>query len=197
MPLLEPLRLVAWRLSRLVSGFGLSVLASVAAFLPLGACSYADASKVMLRQNLFLAGAALVGVGLGPMLSAAGLTSVLLAVGTTTGIFAGFSLAALKSPSAEYLRYTGLLAGVVFAALGLTVFSFVGAWLNVSVPILLGVHAVTLCLVSSLFTFFIAYDTQAMVDRAAAGNADHVTDTFFFFLDIWQVFEHLLECTSF
>lgn len=176
-------------------GTGVAMFASIGAIVPLIATIFMSREKVLLRQNMFLGAAALMGVGLGPILGAVALPSILLALGGTGAIMAGFSLAALKAPSGSYLKFGGILMGLVFALLGAGLLALVGPMIGVPASILAGLQSFSLYGGLAIFSAFIAYDTQQMIDRAAAGDTDHVSDALNLFIDVWGVFVRLLYST--
>lgn len=176
-------------------GSGIAMFASIGAIVPLIATIMLNPAKVMLRQNLFLGAAALMGVGLGPILSAVALPTILLALGGTGAIMAGFSLAALKAPSASYLKATGVMTGLIFALLGAMILGLLGPMIGIPASILAGLKSFSLYGGLAIFSAFIAYDTQQMIDRAASGDTDHVSDALNLFIDVWGVFVRLLYST--
>jgi FtsH-binding integral membrane protein len=51
---------------------------------------------------------------------------------------------------------------------------------------------VNLYLGLGLFSVFVAYDTQRMIDKAAQGEEDHVSDALNMFLNLFNIFIRLL-----
>lgn len=176
-------------------GMGAAMVFSLGSIVPMLATIFMSREKVVMRQNLFLGAAAMMGIGLGPILAAAAMPTILLALGGTGAIMAGFSLAALKAPSSSYLKFRGLMLGAIFALLGAALLGLVGPALGVPASILAGLKSFSLYGGLAIFGAFIAFDTQQMIDRAAAGDTDHVSDALNLFIDIWGVFVRLLAST--
>lgn len=173
-------------------GGGIAMASGFGALVPLIWALVADRSKVLLRQNLLLGAAALMGVGAAPLMGVAGLPAFLMALGGTGAIFAGFSLAALKAPSGSYLKFGGLLTAGALVILVAALLSMFGGALGIPAGVLAGLYNINLYGGLLILSLFIAYDTQSMIDRAAAGETDHVTDAINMFINVWGIFIRLL-----
>jgi FtsH-binding integral membrane protein len=176
-------------------GGGLAMAAGLGALVPLLGVIFTDPSKVLLRQNLLLGAAAMMGIGIGPMLGVVGMPAILMALGGTGAIFAGFSLAALKAPSGSYLKFGGVMLGGLLVILAAALLSAFGGALGIPAGVLAGLHSLNLYGGLLLMSLFVAYDTQSMIDRASQGNIDHVSDALNMFVDVWGIFVRLLAST--
>lgn len=149
--------------------------------------------KVRLREGLVLGFGALSGLTLGPLLASVSASASLLAFLGTLGIFAGFSLAALRAKRTAYIYWTGPLFGALLITflVGIT-----GALLPLfgvhNLAILKALYNVNLYLGLGLFSVFVAYDTQRMIDSAARGEEDHVSDALNMFMNVFNIFIRLL-----
>lgn len=173
-------------------GGGLAMLSSLGALGTMIYTIFADRSKVLLRQNLLLGTAALIGMGAAPLLGIASIPSILMALGGTGAIFAGFSLAALKAPSGTYLKFGGMMTGAVLVLLAATLVYMLGPLIGLSAAMMSGLYNLNIYGGLVLMSLFVAFDTQQMIDRAASGDTDHVSDALNMFIDIWGIFIRLL-----
>jgi FtsH-binding integral membrane protein len=176
-------------------GGGLAMVMGLGALAPLLGALMMNPAKVLLRQNLLIGAAAMMGIGAGPLLGAVGMPAILMALGGTGAIFAGFSLAALKAPSGSYLKFGGVMMGGVLVILAAALLSMFGGALGIPASILAGLSSLNLYGGLLLMSLFVAYDTQSMIDRAASGDSDHVSDAVNMFIDVWGIFIRLLAST--
>ena len=176
-------------------GTGLAMASGLLALAPLFGALLMDRSKVLMRQNLLLGAAVMMGVGIGPILGVVSLPTILLALGGTGAIFAGFSLAALKAPSGTYLKFGGMMMGGALVILLSILVTMFGGLIGIPASIIAAASSINLYGGLLLLSLFVAYDTQAMIDRAAAGETDHVSDAVNMFIDVWGIFVRLLAST--
>lgn len=174
----------------------MAIFAGLGAIVPIMAALMMDPAKILMRQNMLLGAAALLGIGAGPLLGISSLPAILMALGGTGAIFAGFSLAALKAPSGTYLKFGGLMMGALLVLVLAGLLSWVGPMLGLPAALLAGMHSFNVYGGLLIMSLFVAYDTQSMIDRAASGETDHVSDAVNVFLDVWNIFIRLLMSTS-
>lgn len=174
---------------------GLAFMFGIGSLVPMIGLMFVNKENIMLRQNLLFVGAAMMGIGIAPILSIVSLPTLMLALGGTAAIFAGFSLAALRSKSTSFLKFGGVLYGSIFVLIASQLLLMFGPALGISASVLAPLHSLYLYGGLGLFSILIAYDTQNMIARAAAGETDHISDALSIFLDIFGVFRHLLMST--
>lgn len=174
---------------------GVALACGLGALVPMLGTFFMSKEKVLLRQNLFLAAAALMGIGAGPLFAAVSISTILLALGGTGAIFAGFTLAALKAPSASYVKFGGVALGAIIVLCLAGLLSVFGGALGIPASALAALSSFNLYGGLAIFSLFIAFDTQLMIDRAAAGETDHVSDALSLFIDVWGIFIRLLRST--
>lgn len=110
--------------------------------------------------------------------------TVLMATVAATLIFGSFSMSALYSPRRQYMYLGGLLGTVISVlAVGGLANIFIGssAWDNIE--LYLGLF---------IFSFFVLYDTQIVVERAESGRRDPVRNALLLYTDFAAVFIRLL-----
>lgn len=111
-----------------------------------------------------------------------------MAASTTAAIFVSFSLAALLSSRRSFL----FLGGVLFSSLNFMALLSLFAWLF---PALRNLQlAVSLYGGLLIFSGYVIFDTQMMVERAAVNgkDADAVRDALELFMDIVSIFVRIL-----
>eukprot|EP00727_Mastigamoeba_balamuthi_P011528 m51a1_g6999 hypothetical protein (250) ;mRNA; r:198833-199735 len=148
-----------------------------------------DADPDTTRVSLLLAFGALTGAGLTPFLAAvAGVDPVLVPLGLAgaLAVFACFSVSALLSPRRSALYLGGVLGT---ALVGLVLVGLANVFVRSA-----ALYAVQLYGGLVVFSFFVAFDTQLMIERADAGSCDAVRSALELFLDfvniavrIWQI----------
>jgi FtsH-binding integral membrane protein len=173
---------------------GLSIVGTIGFIVGVFALVFTDRSRVVFRQNLFLAVCALAGLSISPLVGASSLGTILAAALGTSGIFAGFTLAALKARRKSMLLLGGVLGGglllVFFCALGGLLLPLFG----VTNPAILGaLWNINLYVGLGVFSLFVAYDTQRIIEDYREGNNDHVSHALNLFLDILNIFVRLLH----
>ena len=107
-----------------------------------------------------------------------------LAFSATCLVFGCFTAAALLSNRREYLYLGGFLGGALTISLYLSLFNmFIGStaipWLNIYGGVI-------------IFSLYILYDSQMIVEKASMGNYDHVNHALELFLDFIALFVRLL-----
>jgi len=104
----------------------------------------------------------------------------------TGSIFLGFTALSLVAKSRSMLTIGGPLFGSLLAVIGLQIAAYF-------IPSLAGIaHSVSLYGGLAIFSGYIAYDTQRMIENARYGETDVVSDTLSMFLNIFNVFTRLL-----
>lgn len=138
------------------------------------------------RVGLFLAFTTLEGMSLAPFVKMGAMKGVLGSALVLTGaVFAGFTAVALLAPRGRLLALGGPLFGML---MGMVVLSLV----SMIYPTYFA-HSILLYGGLALFSVMIAYDTQAMIERARCGNGDHVQDATSLFLNMMNIFIRLLQ----
>lgn len=139
------------------------------------------------RNALFGTFVGLQGWGMAPLLGgmfAVNPMAIPLALGGTTAIFAVTAGAALMAPRGALLKYGTVLGGACIAIMVASISNiFIGSSLLQS-----GILGGALL----LFSGFIAYDTQEIVERFRAGDRDHLTGAVNIFIDLIQMFKMLM-----
>jgi len=127
------------------------------------------------------------GLSLGPLLEAVAdidPTIIITAFFGTCVVFACFSASALYAKRRSYLYLGGLLSSSLSLLLFLSLFNlFFRSSAVANVSIYFGLL---------VFSGFIIFDTQLMIERADQGNGDVVWDALSLFLDFINVFVRLL-----
>jgi FtsH-binding integral membrane protein len=173
---------------------GLAMAGMIGSLVGVVALAFMDRSRVTLRQNIFLGVTALLGMGLGPLLAATA-PGVIFAAGLgTSAIFGGFTLAALKAKQKAMLMMGGPLIGGLFLLLGVSLSSVLLPVFGVTSPAILGfLYNLNLYGGLGIFSLFIAYDTQNMIEQYKAGDDDHVSPALNMFLNVFNIFVRLLQ----
>lgn len=173
---------------------GLAAAGFIGSFVAIIGLIFVDRSRVTFRQNLFLAITAMMGMSLGPMLAASA-PGVIFAAGLgTSAIFGGFTLAALRAKRRSMLMLGGPLMGGLLLLVGISLSSMVLPLFGVTSPAILGaLHNINLYGGLALFSLFISYDTQAMIESYKMGNDDHVSPALDMFLNVFNIFVRLLQ----
>jgi len=173
---------------------GLAVVGMLGSIAGIIGMMFTNPENVTLRQNLFLGISSLVGLSIAPLVAASAPGVVFAAALGTSAIFGGFSLAALKAKRATFLKFGGPLLGGLFMLVGCSIASLVLPLVGVTSPAILGaLFNVNLYGGLILFSIFISYDTQRMIEAYRAGNRDHVSPALSMFLNIINIFIRLLR----
>uniref|UniRef100_A0A6B2LIA1 Uncharacterized protein n=1 Tax=Arcella intermedia TaxID=1963864 RepID=A0A6B2LIA1_9EUKA len=172
---------------------GLSIVGMIGGFIGVIALAFMDPTNVTRRQNVFLGITALLGLGIAPLLMGSSLGAVIAATVGTAGIFGGFTLAALKSKRKSMLQLGGVLMGGLFVLVGVSLAGLLLPLLGVTNPaVLAALHSFNLYAGLGIFSLFVAYDTQRMIEDYHDGNRDHVGPALSMFLNIFNIFIRLL-----
>jgi len=155
---------------------------------------FTNPANVTFRQNLFLGIAGLVGMSIAPLVAASAPGVVFAAALGTSAIFGGFSLAALRAKRRQFLTYGGPLIGCLFMVFGCSLAGILLPLIGVTSPAILGaLYNVNLYGGLVLFSIFISYDTQRMIEDYRAGDTDHVSPALSMFLNVINIFIRLLR----
>lgn len=150
--------------------------------------------NVSLREKLLYTFGFLEGLGIAPLISVVTPATIFLALAGTAAIFAGFSIAALKAKSQTFLALGGPLLGALLFLVGGSLVALIGGALGwISAATLSGLHTFYVFATLGVFSLFVSYDTQAMVQSAKQGDKDHVTHSLNMFLNLINIFISLLE----
>jgi len=157
---------------------------------PTNSAAYYDAgaSGTPARLGLLAGAAGAQGAALGPLVGAASALApgaLVAALAGAATVFACFSASALLARRRSYLFLGGALSSAVSILLGLQFASlFMGGG-----PALFQAELVGGLL---LFLGYVLFDSQAMVERAAAGRRDFVGDALTLFVDLVAIVSRLL-----
>ena len=161
-------------------------VALIGGFVPLIWLSMFPPANIYARLALFFAFTLLEGMGLAPIVLATAAKGVLgSALVLTAAIFMGFSASALLAPRASLIKFQGPLVGML---LGMIAISF----LNIFYPTAFA-HNIILYGGLAIFSALVAVDTQAMIERASCGGADHVGDALSMFLNVVNIFVRIAQ----
>jgi len=173
----------------------IAFLASLAGVI---AIAFTDPRKSVLRQNLLMGVGFLSGVGITPLVLGSTLGAVFASLFLTTGVFAAFTLAALKAKKQSWLTIGGpLMSGlalVFLASVGSLIFPLVGI---TNPAFLSALYNINIYGGVVLFSLFIAYDTQRMIETFRQNpddsSPDHVSPALNMFLNLISLFIRFLE----
>lgn len=164
------------------------LLPALASFVPLIMFLRTDmTSDQSYRKTLLGSFVGLSGMAAAPMIGSVLLMNpmaVPMALGGTVAIFAGATGVALMAPRASLLPMGSALGGATFALLGLGLVS-----IFFPNPMFFNIY---LYGGLALFTAFIGYDTQQMIERFRAGDRDYLRHSLDFFIDLFNIFKMLL-----
>jgi Bax inhibitor 1 len=175
-----------------VLGVG-GMMTTLAALAVMAALAATPASPATLtkRTRLLAAFSALQGASLGPLISLAAFVDPSLIAVAFVGaalVFACFSLAALLTRRRSLLALGGVLSTAVTSFL----------WLHLAAILLprsaFMLRALSLELYLGVFVFsgYILFDSQLIIERASAGSDDHVAHALDLFVDLAALFARLL-----
>lgn len=139
------------------------------------------------RSSVLHAFAFAQGFATGPLLSLVGeIDSSIpaIAFAATSAIFVGFSISAMFARRRSYLYLGGLLST---ALSGLFWISVLGWFWRSSTTFALQLYAGML-----VFSGFVLYDTQVIIEKAERGSKDHVQHAFDLFVDFVALFRRVL-----
>lgn len=144
-------------------------------------------------QNAIVRHGALYGLGFAQGWIAAPLVNLFMAVDpqtvlmtavATSVIFASFTMSAFYSPRGQYLYLGGILGALVsLMMIGGLANTFIGSQVVSNIELYLGL---------GIFSFYVLYDTQVIVERSEAGSRDSVLHALQLFTDLAAIFVRLL-----
>ena len=173
---------VLFPISPLITGLG-----SLGVLLALSFGTNPQTTPAPVRFGLLAAFAGLSGMSAGPLIGMSLQMDPLIlpmAALASTGIFAGASIVSLLAPEGKMLSWGGPLMGGCFAMIGL---GLVGMFYPH--PIFQSIH---LYGGLALFTAFVAYDTQQMVEDYRNGLEDPISHATGLFINIMAIFKRML-----
>ncbi|KAK4534627.1 hypothetical protein CDCA_CDCA02G0652 [Cyanidium caldarium] len=141
-------------------------------------------SSLSTRYRLLMLLAALEGYGVGPLIQyAAGVDQalVLQALIATALVFGSFSIAALSGQRRSYLYLGGYLLSALSVLTMLSLWALV--WGMAEWNWTLQLYGGLL-----LFAGFVVFDTQMIIERAFAGDRDHVQHSLELWVDLFAIF---------
>eukprot|EP01013_Petalomonas_cantuscygni_P017755 TRINITY_DN3499_c0_g2_i1.p1 TRINITY_DN3499_c0_g2~~TRINITY_DN3499_c0_g2_i1.p1 ORF type:complete len:321 (+),score=46.11 TRINITY_DN3499_c0_g2_i1:115-1077(+) len=186
----------------LASGIGLSFVTAVAAIglgMPMGVCAvggllalgpilylgFKPDAPQSTRKAMFYGATGLVGLGSAPLIAMGAASGVMLpAFLVASGVFGGFTIAALLARNGSMLRLGGPLMG---ALLVLLIVQLLGAFGVVTVPMNFMLWAML-----AIFSLFVSFDTQAMIVRAQCGETDPTQDAIGLFISFMNIFKTVM-----
>jgi len=155
---------------------------------------FSNKENVSFRQNLFLGTGFLFGAGIAPLVLTATPGVVFMAALGTAALFGGFSLAALKAKRRSMLYLGGALTGGVLILLAAVIAGAVLPLMGVTNPAFLGaLYNINIYGGLGLFSLFVAYDTQRMIEAFKAGDTDHVSPALSMFINLMGIFVRLIQ----
>jgi FtsH-binding integral membrane protein len=116
------------------------------------------------------------------------LAAIPLALAGTAAIFLTFTVTALIAPSDAFLKWGGTLASVLLATILVSLFSI---FFPVLVTSAFGTAITWISLV--LFSVFVGYDTQKMIEKAKFGFTDYISDAYSLFLDFFNILMQIMD----
>eukprot|EP00039_Didymoeca_costata_P001418 m.52359 g.52359 ORF g.52359 m.52359 type:complete len:363 (+) comp10787_c0_seq1:126-1214(+) len=165
------------------------LLPALASFVPLIMFMRTDlTSDQNYRKMLLGSFVGLSGMAAAPLITMAAIVNPIaipMALGGTAAIFLGATGVALLAPRASFLPMGAALGGATMALIGVGI---VGIFFPS--PLLYNVY---LYAGLALFTGFIGYDTQQMIERFRAGDRDYLRHSVDFFIDLLNIFRLLLH----
>jgi len=139
------------------------------------------------KYGLLLAFGFADGLSLGPLISQVihiNDSLILTAFATTTVVFASFSASALWARRRSFLYLGGILGSAISMLL---VMGLMNMFIQNAAMAMAQIYVGLI-----VFSGFIVYDTQVIVERAGLGRMDHVEDALRLFLDFVGIFVRLL-----
>lgn len=159
--------------------------------------AFIDPSRVTLRTALFVLIGLTCGITIAPAVSMAAFMDPMILVQAglgTLAIFAGCTTAALTFRRKVFLLIGGPLIGLLFVVILASLGTVLLPALGIGSPALIAaLHNINLYLGLGVFSLFIAYDTQRMIESARSGIADPISDALSLFLNLLNIFIRLLE----
>jgi len=170
------------------------LIPGIAAMVPLMGLMYTSKHTYSetMRTGLFAAFTGLSGVSMAPLLKFALAVSpavVPQALLITTAMFGTMTALSLMAKPGATLRWGVPLAGGLFVIMGAGLAGMFVPMTSAWYPLL---HNVYLYGGLALFTLYIAYDTQKMIDEYEMGEDDHLKHAVDLFIDFKVVFTRVL-----
>jgi len=188
---------VGFSTAGVLAAFAVPVISMPAFILSIAAVigfAFTSPEKRIFRQNLLMVIGALMGAGIAPIVAASAPGVVFSALLGTTAIFGGFSLMALKAKRRAMLALGGPLLGGLFVILACSLGSIFLPMLGVTSPAFLAaLYNINIYGGLALFSIFVGYDTQNMIEQYKNGNDDHVGPALSMFMNLINIFIRLLE----
>lgn len=173
---------------------GLAIVGMLGSIAGVIGLMFTNPEKVTFRQNLFLGIAGLTGLAIAPLVATSAPGVIFAAALGTSAIFGGFSLAALKAKRRSFLMLGGPLLGGLFMLVGCSIAGLLLPLVGVTSPAILGaLYNLNLYGGLILFSIFISYDTQRMIEDYRAGDHDHVSPALNMFFNVINIFIRLLR----
>lgn len=111
-------------------------------------------------------------------------STVMITLLATMAIFGSFTMSAFYSPRRQYIYLGGLLGTVLSLMLMASLLNmWVGSTTLASAELYVGLF---------VFSLYVLYDTQVIVERAESGNQDTVSHALLLFTDLAAIFMRLL-----
>ncbi|KAJ3391599.1 hypothetical protein HDU92_008948 [Lobulomyces angularis] len=137
------------------------------------------------RKYLLYTFAASKGFAISPLLGFVGFHnpgSIVVSLGAVAVLFVCFTYSAMKSPNNMYS------AGLLSSTMGILFWVQMMQWFVYSSKL----QVIELYLGIALFSIYLIYDTQLMIQRANAGKKDELKDALNLYVDIFQLFIRIL-----
>ncbi|KAL1527369.1 hypothetical protein AB1Y20_016039 [Prymnesium parvum] len=170
------------------------MIPGLAAIVPLMGIMYTSKHTMSstARAGLFAAFTGLSGVAMAPLIGLALKMSPVLvpqALLITTGIFGAMTALSLMAKPGATLRWGVPLGGGLLVLMALGIGSMFVPVTSAWYPLL---HSVQLYGGLALFTAYVAYDTQKMIDEYEMGEDDHIKHATDLFIDFKVIFTRIL-----
>jgi len=149
-----------------------------------------------LRLGLYGLGVMGMGMTAAPLFAYASMISPSIlptAIGLTTAIFGGASLAAYNMPKGKMLGYGGMLMGSLLGLIGLQLAGLGAALIFGPNPFSMMAFQFDTYFGIGLFSVMIAYDTHAAIKMYEMGQADHLGNSIQFLLDFWNILVRIVS----
>ena len=171
-----------------------AIIPGLAAIVPLLGLMYTSkhTHSFALRAGLYAAFTGLSGVALAPLLLLALKVSPAIvpqALILTTALFGSMTALSLLAPRGAMLRWGVPLGGGVIVLMGAGIASMFVPVTSAWYPLL---HGVQMYGGLTLFTLYVAYDTQKMIDEYEMGEDDHLKHAVDLFIDFKHIFMRIL-----
>jgi FtsH-binding integral membrane protein len=163
------------------------VLTTVLTFVCMAALGMFSKDRLQLRVALLAVFAVCQGASIGPLVALSlqiDPTLFSAAFFSTGAIFVSFSACALMSRRRSFLYLGGMLSSTVSVMLVMSVLNmFIGSSVIPVVQLYLGL---------AVFSAYVLYDTQMIIEKATQGNVDYVWHALELFIDFVAIFVRVL-----